>query len=95
MPILQVEHGVRDYDAWKQTFDSDPLGREQGGVRRYRVSRATDDPNYVVTDLEFDSTSEAEAFHAKLRELWGRVGADLGLQGPRARIIEVVDGKEY
>jgi hypothetical protein len=57
MPILQIEHRVRDFDAWKQAFDNDPVGREQKGVRRYRVLRSLDDPNYVVVDLEFDSSS--------------------------------------
>jgi hypothetical protein len=95
MPILQIEHAVRDYDAWKQAFDSDPVGREQGGVRRYRISRPTDDPNYVVVDLEFDSAGEAEAFRTALRELWTRIGGDLGLQDPRARIVEAVESKEY
>ena len=40
-------------------------------MRRYRVLRAIDDPNYVMIDLEFDSSSEAEAFRAALRDLWG------------------------
>jgi hypothetical protein len=95
MPILQIEHAVRDYDAWKQAFDSDPVGREQGGVRRYRVLRPTDDPNYVMVDLEFDTASEAEAFRTALRELWGRVGSDLGLQDPQARIVEAVESEGY
>lgn len=69
MPILQIEHAVRDYDAWKRAFDSDPIGREQGGVRRYRIARPADDPNYVIAELEFDSSSAAEAFLAALREL--------------------------
>ena len=94
MPILQIENAVRDYDAWKQAFDSDPVGREQGGVRRYRVLRPTDDPNYVIVDLEFDSAGAAEAFLRALRELWGRVGGDLGLEAPRARIVEAVESKE-
>lgn len=95
MAILQIEHGVRNYEAWKQAFDSDPVGREQGGVRRYRVMRPTDDPHYVVVDLEFDSAAEAEAFRAKLRDLWDRVGGDLGLEGPQARIVEAVETEEY
>jgi hypothetical protein len=95
MPILQIEHRVRDYDAWKQSFDGDPVGREQGGVRRYRVLRATDDPNLVVIDLEFDSASDADAFRARLQELWARVGGDLGLEGPRSRILEAVESTEY
>jgi len=95
MPILQIEHGVRDYDAWKQAFDSDPVGRAQGGVRRYRIVRPTDDPNYVIVDLEFDTASEAETFRTALRELWGRVGSDLGLEGPQARIVEAVESEGY
>ena len=29
MHILRIEHPVPDYDAWKQAFDSDPIGRER------------------------------------------------------------------
>lgn len=92
MHILRIEHPVPNYDTWKATFDSDPIGRERSGVRRYRIMRATDDPNYVMIDLEFDSASEAEAVHAALRDLWGRVDV---MQDPRARTVEVVESKEY
>jgi hypothetical protein len=91
--ILQIEHGVRDFDTWKKGFDSDPVGREAGGVRAYRVMRPADDPNRAVVDLEFASSGEAEAFLAKLRELWGQVGGDLGLQSPQARILELAESE--
>ena len=84
MAVLQIQHAVRDFGAWKRAFDSDPVGRDRGGVRRYRILRAADDPNFVVIELEFESAAEAEAFAGRLRELWGRVGDDLGLEGPRA-----------
>jgi hypothetical protein len=95
MPILQIEHGVRDYDAWKRAFDSDPVGREQGGVRRYRILRSTDDPNHVSVELEFDDLEAAESFRRALHELWGSAQAKLGLEGPRARIAEAVETNEY
>ncbi len=95
MTILQIQHATRDFDAWKQAFDGDPVGREQGGVRRYRILRGADDPNFAVIELEFDSSGEAEAFGAKLRELWGRVGDDLGLESPHARVLESVEAGEY
>lgn len=95
MPILQIEHTVRDYDAWKQAFDGDPVGREQGGVRRYRIARLTDDPNQVLIELEFDDAGAAQEFQTKLRELWSRVGGDLGLENPTARIVEAVESMEY
>ena len=95
MPILQIEHRVRDFDRWKEAFDSDPIGREQGGVRRYRIARRVDDPNYVAVELEFASASEAESFRSKLHGLWGRAQDELGLEGPVARIVDVVASREY
>lgn len=95
MPILRIEHTVPDFDVWKAAFDSDPVGREQGGVRRYRVLRPVDDPKYVMVDLEFDSSSEAEAFRAALGDLWRRVEAEGLMESPRARIVETVESKEY
>ncbi len=95
MPILQIEHAVKDFDAWKAAFDGDPVGRERGGVRRYRIARPVDDPGYVVVDLEFDDTGEAEAFRAALRELWGRLEPAGLIESPRARILEDVERKEY
>ena len=68
MHILQIEHRVNDFETWKQAFDSDPVGRQQGGVLRYRFLRPTDDPNHVIVDLEFDGLSEAEAFRSNLHE---------------------------
>lgn len=93
MPILRIEHPVPDFDAWKAAFDSDPLGREQSGVRRYRVLRPIDDPNYAVVDLEFDSASKAEAMRAALTEMWRRVEAEGLIGNPRAQIVEAVESK--
>jgi hypothetical protein len=92
MHILRVEHAVPHFDAWKQAFDGDPVGREQGGVRRYRVLRQVDDPNYVMIDLEFDSSSEAKTFLAALQDLWSRVDV---MRDPETRIVEIVESKEY
>lgn len=95
MPILQIEHGVRDFDAWKRAFDGDPIGRERNGVRRYRIVRPTDDPNRVAVDLEFDTAEEAEAFRSLLLALWGRMEDELGLKDARARIVETAETHEY
>lgn len=94
MYILRIEHPVPDFDGWKKAFDSDPVGREKSGVRRYRVLRAIDDPNYVMIDLEFDTASQAEALLAAMRVVWGRVEGTIMLN-PQARIVEAVETKEY
>ncbi len=67
MHLLQIEHPVSDFDTWKGAFDGFADFRQQSGVRRYRALRPTDDPNYVVIELEFDGSSEAETFLVALR----------------------------
>jgi hypothetical protein len=70
--ILRIEHPIFSFEDWKRAFDSDPVGREKAGVRRYQVLRPVDDEKYVMIDLEFDSAGQAEALLAALRALWGR-----------------------
>jgi heme-degrading monooxygenase HmoA len=94
MIIVQIEHPVPNFDAWKKAFDSDPVGRERSGVRRYKVLRPIDNQNYSMIDLEFDSSSEVEAFLAAMREVWSRVEGKI-IESPRVRIVEVVESKEY
>jgi hypothetical protein len=103
MPIVQLEHKIRDFDQWKKAFDRDPANRKEAGVRRYRVLRPVDDANYIIVDLEFDSTSEAERFIAVMRTLWADAAATPALQrvngkaadGPRTRIVEAIETKEF
>lgn len=93
MPVLHIEHHVADFDTWKRNaFDADPIGRAKAGVRRYRVSRAADDPNYVMVDLEFGSMRETEAMEAALQKLWRNPLVHIG--SPTARIIETVETRE-
>jgi hypothetical protein len=95
VPILQIEHPVRDYDSWKAAFDADPVGRERGGVRRYRVLRPVDDPLYVIVELELDTLAEAESFLGALRELWREAEAKGLMRTPQARIVEAAETAEF
>jgi hypothetical protein len=91
MPILQIEHPVRDFDSWRAAFESDPVGREQGGVRHYWILRPAGEPDYVVVDLELDTVEQAEAFLEKLRRLWERAVEQGLIESPRARILEMLE----
>ena len=86
--ILRIEHPVGAFERWREAFGRDPVKRERGGVRRYRIMRARDDPNFVLIDLEFDAPQQAETFLAGLRQLWGRVDV---IRDPQARIVELVE----
>ncbi|MCK6623980.1 MAG: hypothetical protein L6R45_02250 [Anaerolineae bacterium] len=94
MHILRIEHPIFNFEDWKKAFDSDPVGREKSGVRRYQVLRPIDDEKYVMIDLEFDTASQAEAMLAALRGLWGRVEGTI-MMNAQVRIVEVVETKTY
>jgi hypothetical protein len=97
MHVLQIEYPVPDYGAWKAAFDRDVLDREGSGVRRYRVLRPIHEPNYVAIDLEFDNAGDAEAYLAALRRQFysSRQASPASDGGPKTRIVEVAEAKEY
>jgi hypothetical protein len=97
MHILHIEHPIRDFDTWKAAFDRASGRRQQSGVRRYRVGQPTDDQNYVIIDLQFDSECEAESFLAWLRsDVWpSREAAPALIGDPQTRIVEAVESKVY
>ena len=100
---LKIEHAIVDFETWKAAFERDPVGRQASGVRRYRVFRPTDDPKYIVVDLDFDDRVQAQAFLEKLEGVWNRVDLSPGLarapgsagEKPRGRILEEVDTRTY
>jgi hypothetical protein len=94
MLTVQIEHPIRDFKSWRAAFDSDPVGRKQAGVRRYRILRPVDEPNRVIINLDFDSANKAEAFVAAMRKVWNRVEGTI-IMSPTARIFESIETKEY
>jgi hypothetical protein len=96
MPVVQLEHAVKDYGMWKAAFDRDPIDRRGLGVRRHRILRPLDDPNYVVVELDFDTAEAAEACCAALGRLWAsRAAAPALLGAPQTRIVEPIEELGY
>jgi hypothetical protein len=94
MYVLNIWHSVTDYAEWKKVFDSDPLGREASGVRRYSIERPADDEHMVIGHLEFDSLSEAETFGGRLQEVWNGPGGRF-ISNSGQNITEVLEQKEF
>jgi hypothetical protein len=88
---LHIEHAVTDFDAWSTAFGRYAEARRQSGVRQQRVQRPVGDPNYVVIDLDFDTTSEAESFLGFLQaNVWSSSTNAPALIGtPQAKILEL------
>jgi hypothetical protein len=96
MPTLQFEHPIKDFQMWKAAFDRDPINRRGLGVRRHRVFRPVDNPNYVVGELEFDNAADARACAEALHELWkSRQAAPALLGTPQLRIVETIEDLGY
>jgi hypothetical protein len=65
MAFLLGVFDTRDFDTWKQMFDSDPAGRKQAG-QGHRVFRSVANPNRAFVSVEFGSADEAESFRERL-----------------------------
>ena len=94
MIILQIEHPVPDYSSWKKAFDIDPVNRKQSGVKSYRIFRQTDNPNYVIIELEFDKLDKAKGLLAAMQTIWKQIEGKI-ITGPKTRIIEMVEFVQY
>ena len=93
MSTLRIEHGISDYPTWKAAFDRFADVRQRAGVRGFAIRRPTDDPHYLLLDLEFDNHQGAEAFGRFLTErVWSSPTSAPALVGvPRTRILELLD----
>lgn len=89
MPTLHIEHPISDFDTWSGAFSRFADARRQAGVRSHRVQRPIDDPNYVLVDLDFDTTEAAESFLGFLTTVvWANPENSPALAGtPRTRIL--------
>ena len=92
MYMLRIEHPVPDYEGWKKSFDSDPIGREKMGVRRYQVLRPVDNPRHVLIHLEFETLGQAEALLDALRSVWKNAEGKI-MMNPQVQIVEVTETK--
>lgn len=71
MPTLHIEHQITNFATWKAAFDRVADVRAKSGVLSHRLNQPVDDPHYIVIDLDFATTAEAERFLEFLRtKVW-------------------------
>lgn len=93
MTTLHIEHAITDYATWKAAFDRFADARARAGVRAHRIQRPSDDPAYVLIDLDFPSQSEASDFLTFLRtRVWASAESAPALVGaPQTRILTTIE----
>jgi len=53
---------VKDFAAWKATFDGAAEQRRATGQREHQILRSADDPNQFLIVVKWDSLDSARAF---------------------------------
>jgi hypothetical protein len=93
MVTLQIEHAITDYGTWRAAFDRFARAREDGGVQSERIGSPTDDPHFLVIELDFASVEQAAAFRDFLHsKVWVSPANAPALAGaPRTRILVPVE----
>jgi len=69
MPILHIEHEISDLTTWLEAFNRFAPAREQAGVQQTEVFQPSDDPNYIVVNLRFESVDAATNFRTFLHNV--------------------------
>jgi hypothetical protein len=92
MPILHIEHEISDLTTWLEAFKRFAPAREQAGVQQAEVFQPSDDPNYIVVNLRFESVDAASNFRKFLTDVvWASPENSPGLAGaPTARVLTEV-----
>jgi quinol monooxygenase YgiN len=62
MATLFVRHTVKDYKAWKRTYDNFAPKRKEWGVTGASVYRDPENPNDLVVIHRFSDVDDARAF---------------------------------
>ena len=90
MAHLLIRHKVKDYAAWKTTFDSFIETRRAGGEKSWHILHPDDDPNNLVLLFEWDSLENARAFMANpdLKEAMEEAGVT---EAPEVYFLEEYD----
>ncbi|WP_154605206.1 MULTISPECIES: hypothetical protein [Arthrobacter] len=96
MFALQIEHGIKDFGMWMGAYNADPLGRVASGVVGEGVYRPIGDDHYMVLDLDFVTSGEAEQFLGRLKtQVWSTPGASPALAGgPKTRVVEQLSAQD-
>lgn len=59
---LTIHHKVKDYAAWRASYDSSERMRQSAGITNGRVFRSDDDPNDVVVIQDVADEAKAQTW---------------------------------
>ena len=94
MSTLHIEHAITDLETWLGAFRRFEEARRGAGVRAQRVCHPVDDEKYIVVQLDFETTEEAEEFKSFLESrIWSNPDASPALEGSATGASRCEDGE--
>ena len=90
---LFVRSEVKDFDTWKENFDSGAEFVKQNGVIASGVLRDLDNPNLVIVHHEFAETNAAKVFMVLMNSEAFREGP-VKVGGVILETVEIWTGEE-
>lgn len=63
-----AHHAITDISSWLEAFAQFAAVRKAAGVTEEHIWQPVEDPQYVVVDLKFETTTAAAAFRSFLYE---------------------------
>jgi len=84
--LLQVTHEVKNYDQWKEVFDSQEDIREKAGIKVKNIYVSADNANLVTVITKAPSVEAAKSFTTDpaLREVMETAGV---ISAPDLKIL--------
>jgi catechol 2,3-dioxygenase-like lactoylglutathione lyase family enzyme len=65
--VMEINHTVKDYAAWKKAFDTDSTARNASGLGFIAIGKSVDNPNDLSVTLMVSDVQKAKAFAADPR----------------------------
>jgi hypothetical protein len=89
MVTLHIEHSITDLPTWRAAFDRFATRRAQAGVSAHRIQQPSDDPNWIVIQLDFPTIEQAKSFQKFLEStVWNNPENAPALgSAPRSRVL--------
>ena len=67
MAFILFSFDTDNFDAWKELFDSDPVGRK-AVAKGHVILRSADNPNQIFLRTEYPTVDDAKTFRDRLVE---------------------------
>ena len=62
MPVMIIQHKIRDYDAWRPVYDAHQASRAGAGITNGRVYRKAEDPNDILVVHDVADVAKARTW---------------------------------